>query len=160
MRTLVKVGKERKLINIDLIDNLLKMEIDFGNYPEFQKEYEAFKKLSREEQLKAFDKSSSLRALAISMFPVSVISAGDSEKAKELKMLEEMEYVGLTDKQKEFMRLVTGLLNGEYILNKESLAIVTKLFNDVIEVNPQDTELKKLFSEILKTLEEDAKKQS
>ncbi len=50
------------------------MEIDFGVYPEVQKEYEAFKKLSRKDQLKLFakdpDNGSLLRAMALSMYSI------------------------------------------------------------------------------------------
>lgn len=57
-----------------LLDNLLKMEIDFGVYPEVQKEYEAFKKLSRKDQLKLLakdpDNGSLLRAMALSMYSI------------------------------------------------------------------------------------------
>jgi hypothetical protein len=67
------MSKKREMIDNDLIDNLLSSEIDFGNYKELEKEYGEFKKLSREKQLIMFKKSPLLRALALSVFPTSII---------------------------------------------------------------------------------------
>lgn len=61
-----------KVTDRDLIDNLVRSEIDFDN-PQVREIYEAFKKLSRKEQRAAFKRaskeSSALRDLALVMYP-------------------------------------------------------------------------------------------
>ena len=62
-----------KVTDRDLIENLVRSEIDFDN-PQIQEIYEAFKCLSLEEQLAFFKKnskdSSTLRDLALVMYPL------------------------------------------------------------------------------------------
>lgn len=62
-----------KVSDRDLVDNLVRMEIDFDNC-RIQEIYEAFKRLSRDEQLAVFRKnskeSSAIRDLAVIMYPI------------------------------------------------------------------------------------------
>ena len=61
-----------KVTDRDLIDNLVRAEIEFDN-PRVRELYESFKRLSSEEQLAVFKKdskeSSALRDLALIVYP-------------------------------------------------------------------------------------------
>lgn len=66
-------------------------------------------------------------------------------------------HIKLSDSGKGLSQFIDDLKNDVYIINKESLVIIARIFNGLVESNPQDTELKTLLIGILRELEKEVK---